>query len=455
MRSAKHKGLRTKAGRVSASASSSAIRNPHFRHGLTLLEVLIAIFVMAVGLMGLAALIPVGRHDVLEGSKADRANACGRAAFRDVKVRKMLTPGMWMNGDATDDTPSGTPPMNPQTWYDLSIKTNSPSIVTGPLENAAAPFSTSFASFNSICIDPLFVASAMNSGAGSLSYWRSFPYALDNDPTTPQAVGGNTLNPPRMARATLRSWPATNTYPLGYAAAERIFRCEDDVQFALNTDETKRPNPVWSDNRLQPKGDYSWLITATPVSVSANGVPAYSVSTVVFYKRSLVLPDFTNAAQRSDGPPGERLVYADFLSGGIGVGGGDVRLRLPTSSSDDDPDTSDFPRLRPSSWIMLCAWTNDASPRQVYQWYRITSVGQRADGQNGPEYVNSGTPSGNPEWQQDVTLDGPDWDGSLTQITFYDADNVNAYTTVFAALFENVVGVYTKTIEADTWAGWE
>ncbi len=62
------------------------------RRGVTLLEVLISIFVMAVGLMGVAALIPIGTFAVSETTKADRSAAMGRAAIHEVRVRDMLEP---------------------------------------------------------------------------------------------------------------------------------------------------------------------------------------------------------------------------------------------------------------------------------------------------------------------------------------------------------------------------
>ena len=53
---------------------SSFIPHPSsFRSGITLLEVLISVFVLSVGLMGMAALLPVGRYAIVETGKADRA----------------------------------------------------------------------------------------------------------------------------------------------------------------------------------------------------------------------------------------------------------------------------------------------------------------------------------------------------------------------------------------------
>ena len=50
------------------------------RRGVSLIEVLMSIFILSVGLMGMASLIPVGGYQVGEAIKSDRAAAVGRAA---------------------------------------------------------------------------------------------------------------------------------------------------------------------------------------------------------------------------------------------------------------------------------------------------------------------------------------------------------------------------------------
>ena len=58
----------------------TADRRP--RAGISLMEVLISTFVLSIGLLGLAALIPVGRFAIVQTAKSDRAGACGRAGGR-------------------------------------------------------------------------------------------------------------------------------------------------------------------------------------------------------------------------------------------------------------------------------------------------------------------------------------------------------------------------------------
>ncbi len=65
------------------------------RSGVSLMEVLISIFVVSIGLLGIAALIPVANYALVETSKADRTAACGQAAIRDIRVRRLADPVIW------------------------------------------------------------------------------------------------------------------------------------------------------------------------------------------------------------------------------------------------------------------------------------------------------------------------------------------------------------------------
>jgi len=65
------------------------------RRAITLIEVLISIAILSIGVLGVAALLPIGKLSLMKTEIADRTGACGRAAMREVKVRRMLDPNLW------------------------------------------------------------------------------------------------------------------------------------------------------------------------------------------------------------------------------------------------------------------------------------------------------------------------------------------------------------------------
>ena len=83
------------------------------RRGVSLLEVLFSMGVLMIGLLGVATLIPVGRFAVVEAGKADRSGACGHAAMREIKIRRMLDPSLWSDSKGKQVTPAGSFAIDP------------------------------------------------------------------------------------------------------------------------------------------------------------------------------------------------------------------------------------------------------------------------------------------------------------------------------------------------------
>ena len=69
------------------------MKNRRNIHGVTLMEVLISIFVVSIGLLGVAALIPLAGHQTEQGSRNDRKANVGRRSFREFMVRGYNDPG--------------------------------------------------------------------------------------------------------------------------------------------------------------------------------------------------------------------------------------------------------------------------------------------------------------------------------------------------------------------------
>lgn len=73
------------------------------RAGVSLMEVLISTFVLSIGLLGIASLIPVGQLAVVDANKLDRGSHVGRQALRDVRVQRMIDPNNWSAMPADSD----------------------------------------------------------------------------------------------------------------------------------------------------------------------------------------------------------------------------------------------------------------------------------------------------------------------------------------------------------------
>lgn len=405
------------------------------RAGISLTEVLISMFVLTVGVLGLAALIPVGGSYLATAQRDDRSSTLGRAAFHDVQVRGYLDPKMWMRTDGIGTDYQANVPA----WTHTRI----PAVtMNSPTERAG-----------SFCIDPLLVSSTTD--AATLTRLSAFPVALDNDP--PMSDGVTPI--PRMVRGTLRAWKndrptANNPPPMPAAAADRIFRSTDDIVFGLPDGEPDgRPFAATGSagTTRQFTGDYSYFVTVTPLtdesvakSLEPDGVTpklpvahdtprTFTVSVVTLQKRILDVPP-PDVINRGRLAPTERMVLVEFVSA-TGIAGGDVQLRLPGGTIDD------FPEVKPGRWLMLCAWmqrpaggsllTAQEMPA-VFKWYRVTQAGEPYD--DGVQI------------KQDVTLSGPDWEigGKLI-----DAET-GGYPTCHAAIIDGVVAVHEKTMRLDT-----
>lgn len=401
--------------------------------GVSLLEVLIAIFAIAVGLLGLAALIPTGQYSALEATKADRSAACGRAALAEVKIRRMLEPTGLLYPNMTD----------PGVQYPLY-----PAGATYDQHSAA-----SVADLGAFIIDPLFLMYNWGSVTPPNPRIDVFPYSLTDD-----VVNSFNLDLDlRLPRVTL-AWQPGALPAMHQAVVERLFYGQDDLVFDIdraNRDRRPRqsflwdnggavaPAPLLTDDADPPsgspllpvaKGDYSWFLTVSPALTEADSPTrrCFTISTVVFHSRDLTANMTVEPKLWT-----ERWAHAIFESPTS------VQLLVPPPPSIALEERDDYLQIKPNQWIMMMAMTPGAPgkpPQRIARWYRVVRIDDKDQELQGYK------------WRRAI-LAGPDWPGKYTLVAPEfppNAGTSNAKSSGCAVLINGVVGVYSQTIEIDT-----
>ena len=367
------------------------------RRGVSLLEVLFSIGIVAVGLLGIMVLLPVAGSRLAHGIVADMGDRVGRSAIRQFNVQMMRQPNTW-------------------TWYDLNAS---------PQGYVPVPPSPGV----SYCIDPLCVATLVDTSAYTpvAGYFPSIAGAAGN---------------PRMYRISLRP-TAGVLNGMKQPQAEQAFLYQDDLTVRLPDDRALLPiqNFGTGNVKRQYEGRYSWLATLTPVGSSASNL--YVLSIVVFHRRDLGMT-LPASSPGSNEPENERMVDVVFPTGTtVALGGGDVMLKTRTNNSptpwSNPPRPDKDIQLGQGEWIMLMA---NAAGQPIFKWYRVIAVEPDtynvSTGTYGPQFDNTTDPT-NPFYYRNVTLFGQDWDTTLaTQ----------------ALLMNGVVAVYEKTIRLETSSLW-
>lgn len=412
---------------------------------MSLIEVLISMFVMLFGLMGVAAIFPVGNYYVVEGEKYDLASGIAQNAFEELRARGMLKPDVWHYADSDGSLSAATatdynPPVEFDTLVMQSKTIAGSSNVNKDTFNIFGPFGPGHA----FVIDPMGTANAIVPNP-TLPNLDIFPYTFSGNLHV-----ANPWNPAPWGLAGTR-WPVrrltvleANGALMSSEVAETIFRLRDDLAVE-QPDESDRPSiQRWDIDsttatptllRRQYKGAYSWLATIVPTTGAglaalqpANadyGEISYDVSIVVFRKR-----DETPSATS------ERLIEAELLQGGelviYSTDPDDAIAKQQVDAAVDD--------IRPGNWISLMG-VNQTTGDFVMKWYRLLSLDDETI-EN--EVVSSAT--GQFPLRRAMLI-GPDWPAPTGGAT--------VVTNLRVGLFPGAISVVTKPLRMEDTSLWK
>ena len=461
------------------------------RAGISLVEVLIAMGILTIGLLGVAALFPVGAFYMQKGDVADRGSAVAQAAFNELLSRGVLDPEKWLMWEEDGVSTPGAPAV-PTTLATMNTflrpfaaklrqQLASISVNTGATP-AAKQWHTATEFGSAIVIDPIAIGGLIDPSTTAYNLGGKFPgssFALDGNapayytsptsPWKPWVMSGFRPLAWTIHRVTIAQAPLT---PMNAVLADRLFSSNDDLAMDLPAARDKpsiqrldissvdlNGNGTSTDDPLtrQSRGDYSWIVTVSPTTAEARNALAldpsrasYEVSVAVFYKRIVGrnVPkddaDFTANLELLSRT--ERIVNARVVS--TGLNGGELLLTA-VEPTNDNP----FDNLKTGNWIMLCGPHPNSTqerPMFVARWYRVMSI----EGKNS-RLDDQGIPTSDttqPE-RRLISVRGPQWPWQPES----NGDLTNDYylgNLLCAAIVPNVVAVHAKTIRLEGKSAW-
>lgn len=364
------------------------------RRGMTLVEIMAAILVLSIGLVGVLSAIPFGGLRMAQMQEADNSSALGRNAVRVMKSNGWANPANWWFENGFENPNSVLPNGNLNLTFPFFVD---------PISKSVSP--------------PEFFATTPNGGFDSF-FTRVAPTV---------------------------SHPTFNRMAIQPRHIERAFYLQDDIIYGYASDEDEtfyRPRVETTDGLLGDVGDpnatqpfsgrYTWLATVSPKNASGD-----------FYdcpKDALAAADY-DVVVFENRVPGDEKAFAARLEGS-GYQGGAVTLDLTggVDATNGALDALDVERLieqlETTRYILLTGREDiptNGNFRAFARWYKIANYG-----------VVDTDASGFPT-ELRLTLVGPNAPKCWTP-TFDAAGNkVADGLPVTATIFPGAIGVYSGT----------
>ena len=424
---------------------------PALRRGVSILEVLFAILVTTIGLLGAVALFPVASAQARKARINDAMAVAGRSAVHTFDSLGMRRPERWVAWN--------------ENWDLNNMGQQIPPLQFKAVDKVSYRYDRSY------CIDPRFVAA--NYAPISLrARANTFPADAANTSVNPSptlAMMRVSLVNGQRTGSTLVADPPMGWIQLGGTGPWRtyqdnaIFQLDDDLAFlrpgiddvsaaggrndrslpALQAYD-ELPTVSGSYAKRQTQGHYSWMATLVPKLDLYAGMATdeYVLSIVMFHDRP---------GDLSLGPTNPNALLLErnlnvYFDGGDGSTGGEVIIYAPfagTPNQASDEAAAQTLKLRANDWVLLAGNTGGSSPAH-FQWFRVSSCDDE------PTYeqaFSSGSVNLPARYQVYATLVGRDWNINLRN------PRTTFAGTAQATIVEGVVGVYEKTVRLDTSSG--
>lgn len=289
------------------------------RKAVTLLEVMIAVGVAAIGLLGCLALFTVGNRSVERGLRADVTRVASEEAINTFAVRGLRRPDAWVRWNAS--------------LGQIERVADGAQLPGEPLDK------------QTLVIDPVFFEQSADD-IPQADLWSHFPAV----PAASMPNGG------RAVRLGLYSGlPSSPRMPL--IVANEITACLDELGYERPEDHSQPAVQIYEQMqngtgaaRRQERGRVRWMAMLSPklYNAAGNGDGRYVLWLVLFHGRSLGQGNVETVAT---------IAAGDFHS--LGNGGGEVTI------------TSAAPlEITSGSWVCLA---RSYLGHPMFAWYRVGS----------------------------------------------------------------------------------
>lgn len=258
--------------------------------GITLMEVLIAMFVLLIGLLGVFSMLPVAKSYMSDSAKYDAVSAVGQRALRELEVRReLMTPTNWYCPDGLGsctwvcprENNGGVPGLPSYNFLFSTQTANTGDIPAAPfiLDPLGCAYPDNLAANNgNFQVGPTDfppVAFSLDQVGGSQAAPGLSRVTIPRDNQTYPAIGPTAIgfykdgafvppaNPAFAGNPAVQPPLFFRAAPMSFGQAAKIFQSSDDSIFNRPDDPTRRPAIASAATSgaaySTAEGDYSWF----------------------------------------------------------------------------------------------------------------------------------------------------------------------------------------------------